>query len=188
MGSSYQTVLATGELGDVRAAVTASGGEAVVRAVAAGRWAVVPRPQEGYADTAALARLLTRAPDAVAATFDVIDSDLLVAGVFRAGRSVHDYLSEQSIVEEGWDENDNEILFDGLGRTYPPGATVPSGPYGADAAVFAPLAAAPVDEAKLTAVLAATDLRGEDRHHQLLHLLAVDPAPLQMSYEEALAL
>src|SRR5689334_128293 len=103
MGSSYQTVLATGSPEHVRAAVAESGGEAAVRAVAEGRWAVVPHPQEGYADTGALARLLTRAPGTVAATFDVIDSELLVAGVFRDGRSVHDYLSEQSIVEEDSD-------------------------------------------------------------------------------------
>ncbi|WP_305782592.1 hypothetical protein [Symbioplanes lichenis] len=172
MGSSFQTILTTGEPGDIPADV------AVVRAVTDKLWAVVPLAHQGYADTAGLARRLTRAPGAVAATFDVIDSELLVAGVFRDGRSVHDYLSEQSIVEE---DEDEDVLFDGLGRTYPRSAVVPSGPYGVDASAFAPLAAGPVDEARLTAVLAATDLSGEERHDKLLRLLGVDPALLRIS-------
>ncbi|WP_067504145.1 hypothetical protein [Actinoplanes sp. TFC3] len=38
----------------------------------------------------------------------------------REGRAYHDYLSDQSYLEDGWDEDDNEIKFDCLGRIYPP--------------------------------------------------------------------
>ncbi|BCJ55031.1 hypothetical protein Asp14428_65060 [Actinoplanes sp. NBRC 14428] len=185
MGSSYQTILATGELSAVRAAVAASGQQAMVIPVGDRRWAVVPIQVDGYAATEDLARALSRPEGSIAATFDVFDSDVIVAGVFRGGRSVHDYLSDQSYLAEAWDDDDNEILVDLLGRPYPPGTAPPDGPYGADAAAFAPLGVAPVDETALAAALRGPETMAERQHHAILHALNVTPRPLQMTYEEA---
>ncbi|KXK63568.1 hypothetical protein AWW66_02100 [Micromonospora rosaria] len=188
MGSSYQTILAAGDLTDVRAAVTESGQRAVVVPVGERRWAVVPAPADGgYAETEELARLLSRPAGAVAAAFDVFDSDVVVARLFRDGRGYHDYLSEQSHHEEAWDDDDNEILFDMLGRPYPPGATLPTGPYGADPAAFVPLGVAPVDEVTLEAALAGPEPLAEVQHHRILRALNLRPGPLATTYDEAVA-
>lgn len=183
MGVTYQTLLATGDLAAVRAAVAASGQQAVIMPVGAGRWAVVPRPHDGYAATDELARLLSAGDGAVAATFEVVDSALLVAGLFRGGRSYHDYLDDQSCTET---DSEEDVLVDGLGRTYPIGAPVPTGAYGADPRAFAPLAVGPLDEAALGAVLRSQDGPADQRQHEILRLLGVDPGPVLMAYEQAL--
>ncbi|MFG1954127.1 hypothetical protein [Micromonospora sp. NPDC048830] len=185
MGSSYQTVLATGDLADVRTAVAESGQDAVVIPVGDRRWAVVPAQDDGYAETEDLAELLSRPEGSVAASFDVFDSDYIVAKLFRGGRGYHDYLSDQAYVIELWDEDDNEILLDPLGRPYPPNATPPTGAYGADPAAFAPLGIAPIDETALSAALRGPVHMAEKQHHAILHALNLDPRPLQMSYKRA---
>ncbi|RLP81278.1 hypothetical protein EAD89_28965 [Micromonospora sp. BL4] len=188
MGSSYQTVLATGSLADVRAAVAAAQQTAVIIPVAESRWAVVPSRVDGiHAETEKLAQLLSLAQGSVAASFDVFDSDVLVALLFRDGSSYHEYLSDQAYLVETWDDDDNEILFDMLGRPYPPDATPPSGAYGADPAASAALGVAPVDEAALGVALGRSELRAEEQHHAVLHALNLDCAPLMMSYTEAVA-
>ncbi|TDB73230.1 hypothetical protein [Micromonospora sp. KC723] len=188
MGSSYQTILTTGNLVDVCAGVSVSEQVTVIIPVAECRWAVVPAREDGiYAETENLAELLSLAQGAVAATFDVFDSDVMVIKLFRDGRSYHEYLSDQAYLIEIWDDDDNEILVDLLGRPYPPGVSPPSGAYGADPAVFAALSVAPIDDAELGAALRRSGLRAEEHHHAILHALNVDCGPLAMSYEEAAA-
>ncbi|MGC1211063.1 hypothetical protein [Micromonospora sp. IBHARD004] len=188
MGSSYQTILATGNLVDVRAAVSASQQAAVIIPVAEDRWAVVPLQEDGvYAETENLAKLLSLAQGSVAASFDVFDSDVIVATLFRDGRSYHEYLSDQAYLVETWDDDDNEILFDLLGRPYPPGASPPSGAYGADPAAFAALGVGLVDESELGVALSRSGLRADEQHHAILHALHLDCGPLTMSSKEAAA-
>ncbi|SCF25631.1 hypothetical protein GA0074696_3831 [Micromonospora purpureochromogenes] len=186
MGSSYQTVLATGNLVDVRAAVSVSQQVAVIIPVAESRWAVVPLQEDGiYAEAENLAELLSLAQGSVAASFDVFDSDVMVAKLFRDGRSCHEYLSDQAYLVETWDDDDNEILFDLLGRPYPPGVSPSSGAYGADPAVFAALGVVPIDETELGVALSRSGLRAEEQHHAILHALNLNCGPLTMSFKEA---
>lgn len=188
MGSSYQTILAKGNLAHVRAAVSVSQQVAVIIPVAEGRWTVVPSQEDGiYAETEDLAELLSLAQGSLAASFDVFDSDVMVVKLFRDGHSYHEYLSDQAYLVETWDDDDNEILVDLLGRPYPAGVSPPSGAYGADPAVFAALGVAPVDEAELGIALSQSGVRAEEQHHAILHALNLDCGPLAMSFEEAAA-
>ncbi|WP_018829950.1 hypothetical protein [Salinispora tropica] len=188
MGSSYQTILATGDLAHVRAAVAVSQQEVVIIPVAEGRWAVVPMQKAGiYAEAENLAELLSLAQGSVAASFDVFDSDVMVVKLFRDGRSYHEYLSDQAYLVELWDDDDNEILVDLLGRPYPPGLSAPSGAYGADPAMFAALGVEPIDEAQLDVALSRPELRAEEQHHAILHALNLDCGPLTTSFEKATA-
>jgi len=188
VGSSYQTILAVGELVDLRTAVDAWHQRATIIEVAERRWAVVPVQEDGvYAETEGLAQHLSLVEGGLAASFNVFDSDVLVAMLFREGTGVHEFLSNQAYLVEGWDDDDNEILYDMLGRPYPPEATPPAGPFGADPAAFVPLGVAPVDAAALGAVLGRTGIRADSQHHAILHALNLDPRPLMMTFEEATA-
>jgi hypothetical protein len=187
VGSSYQTVLASGELDEVKAGVSASGQRAVIMPVGERRWAVVPAQEDGvYAETEGLAaRLSVGGP---AASFSVFDSDVLVAMLFRGGAAYHEFLSDQSFLMEGWDDDDNEVLYDMLGRPYLPDDTPPTGSFGADAAAFAPLGIAPVDEGELGAALRRAARDAVEWHHAIVHALNfADARPLTMTYDEAAA-
>ncbi len=188
VGSSYQTILAAGDLADLRAAVSAWHQEAVIVPVAERRWAVVPVQEDGvYAETEGLAQHLSSIDGGVAASFNVFDSDVLVALLFRAGRGYHDYLSDQADLVEGWDDDDNEILYDMLGRPYLPDETPPAGPFGADPVAFVALGVGPVDKDALEAALSRPGGRAVERHHAVLHALNVDPRPLTMTFDEVAA-
>jgi hypothetical protein len=180
MGSTYQTILATGELDDIRRAVDLYGRPASVTAVGEGRWAVVPQDENGYAETGPLAALLSQAGHA--ATFEVHDSDVLTSIIYRDGAAVHEYLSDQANLIEVWDDDGNELMYDLLGRSYRPGETPPAGPSGADPDAFAPLAVEPFDRAALAAALAGPESMADHQHHSILHALNVTPGPLQRPY------
>jgi hypothetical protein len=76
------------DLVDVRAAISATQQAAVIIPVAADRWAVVPSQEDGsYVETENLAELLSLAAGSVTASFDVFDSDVMVAILFRDGRA-----------------------------------------------------------------------------------------------------
>ncbi|MFG1608431.1 hypothetical protein [Actinoplanes sp. NPDC049265] len=173
MGTSFQVVVAAGDENAVRAAVAATGQEADVRAIGESRWAVVPATteHEAYAETDELARHLSEPAGAVAASFQVFDSDVLLAGLYRAGRHYHDYLSDQAYLMEYWEDDGTELMVDMLGRPYGPDDEPPTGPYGADVAAFLPFAAGPVDSDAVAAALTATTEMAEDQFHQLLHAL-----------------
>ncbi|GAA0462158.1 hypothetical protein Aca07nite_24960 [Actinoplanes capillaceus] len=185
MGSTYQTVLATGDLDGVRRALAESRQKAVIIPVAERRWAVIPRGESGYAETATLARLMSLRAGEYAARFEMYDSDALLVEILHRGATVHDYVSELRFVIEDWDDDDNEILVDLRGNVYHDLEEVPRGPYGADPSAFAPLGVGTVDMAGLDAALRRPQLMAESQHHDAMHALNVDPRPLQMTYEQA---
>lgn len=186
MGTTYQTVLVTGPLDNLRHALTLLRREAYVVPVAEGRWAVLPREDEhGYADTDELARLLSLVPDCSAASFDVHDSDVLSVGLHRDGDKVHSYVSDRSYVVEWWDDDDNECWIGLDGTVYPEdGPLPPPGPAGDDPAAFVPLGVGDVDLVRLHAALRgdvpehdSSRLRAECQHHEILAALNLDPGP-----------
>jgi len=183
MGSSYQTILAVGEVDDVRRAADLYGRPVAITPVGEGRWAVVPEGEHGYAETAPLAELISRR--GYAATFEVFDSDVLTAAVYRDGGIVHEYLSDQAYLVEYWDDDGEMFLSDMLGNSYRPGETPPHGPAGADPDAFAPLGIEPLDRAALAAALNASASMADSLHHDILHALNLTPGPLQRTYEES---
>jgi len=187
VGSSYQTILATGDLDTVRAAIADTPQAAVIRPVGPSRWAIIPEAEDGYAETEDLARYLSKATGEHAAAFDVFDSDVLVAKLFRAGAEYHEYLSDQEFLAEMWDDDGNEIMVDMLGREYAAGAEPPSGPFGADPAAFRPFGVGEVDEDRLFAALRGPESMAEQQHHDILTALHLDPGPLALDYETAAA-
>jgi hypothetical protein len=186
MGSSYQTILAVGGLGDVQRAIDRYGVPVVTTSVGERRWAVVPQGEHGYANTSPLAELLSEA--GYAATFEVFDSDVLTSAVYRNGALVHEYLSDQAYLNPFWDDEGNELWYDMLGRSYRPGETPPPGPAGADPEMFTALGVEPLDRVALAAALnTPTRGRADSRHHDILHALNLTPGPLQRTYEESSA-
>lgn len=183
MGSSYQTILAVGELGDVQRAIDLHDRPVAITAVGERRWAIVPQGEHGYAETAPLAQLMSRA--GYAATFEVHDSDVLTSAIYRNGAVIHEYLSNQAYLVEYWDDEGNEFLSDMLGRSYRPDETPPPGPAGADPDAFAPLGVEPLDRIALAAALNAPTFRADTLHHDILHALNLTPGPLQRTYEES---
>ncbi|MEE6261551.1 hypothetical protein [Plantactinospora sonchi] len=186
MGTTYQTVLATGTLDNLRHALTLLRREAYVVPVAEGRWVVLPRGDEhGYADSDELARLLSLVPECSAASFDVHDSDVLTAVVYRGGDKAHSYLSDRSYLIEWWDDDDNECLVSLDGTVYPLDGPLPSpGPDGDDPAAFVPFGVGDVDLVRLHAALRGdvpdddpSRVRAECRHHEILAALNLDPGP-----------
>ncbi|GLW28295.1 hypothetical protein Areg01_12350 [Actinoplanes regularis] len=150
------------------------------------RWAIVPRDENGYAETTNLARLASIASAGYATSFTVLDSDVLSAEIFHDGRSIHEYHSNVGYPCEGYDEDDNPVIFDMLGRAYESYEELPAGPHGADPAAFAPIGVGDVDLAVLGATLRGPGSQAESQHHALLHDLNLTPGPLQVRYDEAI--
>ena len=182
MGTTYQTILVAGDLADIRAGIST---KCVVLPVGERRWAVIPHQEDGYAETEELARHLSRPPGALTAAFQVFDSDILAALLFRAGAGIHEYLSEQAYLEPYWEEDGTEVQMDFLGRPYGLDEQPPTGPYGADPAMFAPLADGQADEPALAEALTGREPMADHRHHELLHALNLWPRPLQSTYARA---
>ncbi|MFG1890824.1 hypothetical protein ACGFIR_23540 [Micromonospora sp. NPDC049051] len=187
MGTSYQTILASGGLTEIRRVLTDVGTEAYVTQVGERRWAVVPREEEdsGYAEVDDLAQLITLLTREPAVTFNVFDSDVMAATLHVDGHEAHRYLSDRGWVTEFWDDDDNEVLAGFDGTLYPLDAPPPPGPSGDDPAVFAPLGVGRVDVAALGAALRgevplddAPRLFAECQHRAILDALGLDPCPL----------
>jgi hypothetical protein len=194
VGTSYQTILAVGGLAEIRAVLTDVGAEAYVTEVGERRWAVVPREDEesGYAEVDDLAQLITLRTGEPAVTFDVFDSDVMTATLHVDGHAAHRYLSDRGWVTEHWDDDDNEVLAGFDGTIYPVDAPPPSGPAGADPAVFAPLGVGAVDAVDLGAALRgevplddAPRLFAECQHRAILDALRLDPCPLTRPFRHA---
>jgi hypothetical protein len=183
MGRSYQTILAVAEEADVRRVVERDGRLVAVTPVGEGRWAVVPQDENGYAATFELAVLISR--HGYAATFEVLDSDALAATIYRNGKNVHEYVSNQAVLIETQDENGEEIVLDMLWNSHPADYTPPRGPAGADPDAFAPLGIEPIDRAELAEALNDWTTMGDSVHHAVLHALNLEPGPLQRTYEES---
>lgn len=191
VGTSYQTILAVGDLAAIREAVAEAGREAYVVPVADQRWAVVPQENMGgcYAEVDELAELLSRRTRRPAASFDVFDSDVMTAEIHVDGQEVHRYLSDRSWVSEYWDDDDNELLASYDGTLYPLDSPPPPGPTGDDPAAFAPLAVGEVDPERLHAALRgdvpvcdAPRLFAEWQHAAILRALNLDPRPLTTAF------
>ncbi|MEU3456096.1 hypothetical protein ABZ671_21240 [Micromonospora sp. NPDC006766] len=191
MGTSYQTVLATGELARIRAALEEARWEAYVAPAGAQRWAVVPREENdfGWADRDAVAELVSRSTGSPAVSFDIFDSDVLRARIFVDGAATHGYVSDRSYVSEYWDNDDNEFLAGFDGTLYPVDAPPPPGPDGADPVAFAPVGVGEVDPARLGAALRgevpfddAPRLFAERQHAAILAALNLDIHPLTEAF------
>ncbi|MFI9640033.1 hypothetical protein ACIG87_08190 [Micromonospora sp. NPDC051925] len=189
MGTSYQTVLATGELAPLRAAMAEAEWEAYVAPVGKLRWAVVPRDRDGYADTDLLASFLSQATGSPAVSFVVFDSDVMSASIFVAGEEIHGYVSDRSFVDVFSDDDGTEYLAGFDGTRYPLGSTPPTGPGGADPERFALFGSGPVDLAPLGAALRgevppddAPRLFAERQHHAVLTALHLDCALLTTAF------
>ncbi|OKI75091.1 hypothetical protein [Micromonospora sp. CB01531] len=191
MGTSYQTVLATGELAPIRAALAEAGWEAYVAPAGDRRWAVIPREEDeyGWADADAVAELVSSFTGSPAVSFDVFDSDVMRARIFVDGAEAHGYVSDRSYVSEYWDDDDNEFLAGFDGTLYPVDAPPPPGPGGADPGAFAPLGVGAVDVAALGAALRAKvplddapRLFAERQHAAILAALNLRCRPLTAAF------
>ncbi len=191
MGTSYQCVLATGELPPIRAAVEEARWEAYVVPAGTQRWAAVPREEDdvSWADADTVAELISESRGRPAVSFDVFDSDVMRARIFVDGREAHGYVSDRSYVEEYWDDDDNEFLAGFDGTLYPVDAPPPPGPDGADPAAFAPLGVGEVDPARLGAASRgevplddAPRLFAEQQHAAILAALNLDVHPLTKAF------
>ncbi|MFI0795020.1 hypothetical protein ACH4OY_20390 [Micromonospora rubida] len=195
MGTSYQSILALGELAAVRAAVGDAGREAYVTAVGQRRWAVVPREEEesGYAEVNDLAELISAVTLEPAVAFNVFDSSVMSAIVYVAGEPAHEYVSDRSWVTEYWDDDDNEFWAGFDGTLHPvDGPLPPPGPSGADPAAFMALGVGEVDAGRLGAALRgdvplddAPRLFAECQHAEILDALGLDPCPLTRPFRDA---
>ncbi|WP_433386580.1 hypothetical protein [Micromonospora sp. KLBMP9576] len=194
MGTSYQTILASGELAQIQTVLTDVDTEAYVTAVGERRWAVVPREAEesGYAEVDDLAQLITLRTGEPAVTFDVFDSSVMTATLHVDGHEAHRFLSDRGWVTEYWDDDDNEVLAGFDGTIYPVDAPPPPGPSGDDPAVFAPLGVGAVDLVALGAALRgqvppddAPRLFAECQHRAILDALRLDPCPLTRPFRHA---
>ncbi|MFF3868554.1 hypothetical protein [Micromonospora sp. NPDC001898] len=195
MGTSYQSILAVGELAAVRAAVGDAGREAYVTAVGSRRWAVVPREEEesGYAEVDDLAELISTVTGEPAVAFDVFDSSVMSATVYAAGELAHGYVSDRSWVTEYWDDDDNEFWAGFDGTLHPVDGPLPSpGPSGADPAAFVALGVGEVDAERLGAALRgdvplddAPRLYAECQHTEILDALGLQPCPLTRPFRHA---
>lgn len=194
MGTSYQTILASGGLAEIRTVLTDVDTEAYVTEVGERRWAVVPREDEEscYAEVDDLAQLITLRTREPAVTFNVFDSDVMTATLHVDGQEAHCYLSDRGWVSEYWDDDDNEVLAGFDGTIYPLDAPPQPGPSGADPAVFAPLGVGTVDIAALGAALRgevplddAPRLFAECQHRAILDALRLDPCPLTRPFRDA---
>lgn len=189
MGTSYQTVLASGEPAAIRAALEEARWESYLAPAGPGRWAVVPREENGYADTDVLAGFLSKRTGCPAVSFVIFDSDVMSASIFTEGREVHGYVSDRSFVDVFRDDDGTEYLAGFDGTRYPAGSTPPTGPGGADPAAFAPLGVGEVDPARLGAALrgevpldGAPRLFAERQHWEILAALNLDPRPLTEAF------
>lgn len=195
MGTSYQSILAVGELAAVRAAVTGAGREAYVTEVGPRRWAVVPREDEeiDYAEVDDLAELVSVTTAEPAAAFEVFDSSVMSATVYVDGEPTHQYVSDRSWVTEYWDDDDNEFWAGFDGTLHPvDGPLPPPGPSGADPEAFAALGVGEVDARRLGAALrgevpgdSASRPLAEEQHVEILAALGVESCPLTRPFRAA---
>lgn len=189
MGTSYQTLLVIDEPTRICAALAGIGVDAWVLPAAPGRVAVLPREDEyGYAHVDQLAASLTAPTGGEALTNVVFDSDVVLMNVYRAGRRVHEYVSDQAMLVDWFIDDDGESRFRMGGVEYPASAPTPSGPSGADPDALAPFGVDPIDLARLGAVLRG-ELSNEDErlfaeqhHRSILLALNLDPSGLTTAF------
>lgn len=183
MGTSYETVLVAAGPDETHAVVAALGSVAVLVPVADGRTAVIPKEgRHGYAETHDLARAVSEALGCLVATFQVSDSDVLVAELFRGGEHVHEYVSDRSALATVYEDADGELKQELDGVVYPADIRLPVTPGGDDPAVFALFAVGQPDLVGLATALSAKQLFAERQHWDIVAALNLDPNGLTTAY------
>jgi hypothetical protein len=191
VGTSYQTLLVVAELAQTRQALEPTGVEAFLAPAGVGRTAVMPREGEAdYADTSGLARFVSRRYGYPALTNVVADSDVVLMRVYRDGRRVHEYVSDTAMLVDWFIDDNGETRFRIDDVEFPPEATAPSGPSGADPAWLVEFGLGDVDDDRLGAVMRGESSGGrpasaEDWHRQILDALHLDPRGLTTAYRQA---
>jgi hypothetical protein len=193
VGTSYQTLLVVAEPTRVRADLAAAAVDGFVVAAGDGRTAVMPR--EGawdIADTNALAALVSHRFGYAALSNRVVDSDYVLLDVYRDGRMVHSYVSDQSMLVDWFIDHDGTTKFRLNGVEYPADAPAPDGPLGADPAQLAPFGVGEVDLDRLGAALRGGNDTGEPvfaeaQHRAILTALNLDPRGLTTAFRHEAA-
>jgi hypothetical protein len=190
VGTSYETMLAVGDLPAVVDAVTAIGRSAIVVPVADERVAVIPREKSnGVAELPSLAAAISTRLGRPVLTSLVFDSDLIECFVYQDGQPVHRYLSDQDMMVEMFEDDDGKFkpMIDGV--VYPADHQIPTGPLGDDATRFLPFVVGAPDLDRLGAALRGDiDLEGqhpfmaERQHRAIMEALGLPAAPLTIAY------
>lgn len=176
-------MLVAAGMDEVLAVIAAAGSVAALLPVADGRTAVIPMEgQHGYAETYDLAMAVSEALGCSVATFQVSDSDVLVAELFRGGEHVHEYVSDRSAFANVYEDSDGELKQELEGVVYPADVRLPINPVGDDPAAFAPFAVGQPDLVGLATALSTKQLFAERQHWDIVAALNLDPSGLTVAY------
>ena len=193
MGTSYEGALVVAGVEEVRGALAAASLAAIVAPVGVGRTAVLPREDESmWADAWGLGQYLSGSCGFGVLVHSLYDSDLLSLYVYRDGEAVHVYHSEQAHQGRLFEDEDGEMRIELDGVLFAvDDPSLPSGPCGADPAVFAPFGTGDVDRDRLGALLRGEGLTedeqifAESRHWSIAEALNLQPAALTEAYRHA---
>jgi hypothetical protein len=190
MGTSYETLLVVGDLTPVRENLAAAGVDGLVLPAADGRVAVVPREVDyGYADTAALAQMISRRYGFAALSNEVADSDVVFLRAYRDGELSYRYVSDQSMLVDWFIDDGGRSRFRLDGVEYPAAAPSPTGPLGTDPHGLAPFGVGEIDLDRLAAALRGGDVddrvEAEAQHWTILEALNLDPRALTTAFRHA---
>ncbi|MGA3563865.1 hypothetical protein [Melissospora conviva] len=186
MGTNYQTVLLAAEYPAVERAVAELRAEVLVAPVGAQRWAVIPRDRGDDASRAeVLGRQLSWRARCPALAFQV-DSEVMLAQVFRNGRQNHEYVSDVAKLVEWSQDADGQFVRRIDGVVIAPEAPTPAGPSGADPEPFVPFGAGLVDPELLAGVLRGPAPHGSapEQHVAILRALHLEPYPLTRGFHD----
>jgi hypothetical protein len=161
--------------------------QALLAPAGEGRVAVLPfEGDHSVADSDGVAELISARLGLDAVSNVVHDSDVVLLNVYRGGRRVHRYVSDQSMLVDWFIDDDGEGRFRLGGVEQPVGTPYPTGPLGADPAVFAPFGIPPVDLDLLAAALTGSDEDdwpfAEEQHRAILRALNLQPNTLAIAY------
>ena len=186
MGTSYEGLLAVGELDEVAAALADGGVTAYVAAAASGRIAVIPKGDRRWnvADVAPIAVLLSGQHGLPVLAHDMYDSDRLWLWVYEHGVVTHEYISEMATVGDVVETSQGFIrTVDGVGYALDDPAA-PRGPRGADPGRLVPFGVGTIDHAHLGRLLASASdwVFANEMHAEIAVALNLDPEPLTTAY------
>ena len=191
MGTSYETVLAVADMEDICQLLDELDQEAVVAEAAPRRIAIVPG--RGDFDARELARELSRRLAVSAAAWQVYDSDLVTAWIFAGGEQVHEYVSEQAVTVDVFEDDDGQFKVRIDGVLYPTDhAPTSRGPAGARVEQFLHLGSGQVDVEQLGRALRGGPhtkdtpwLFAEQQHWLIIEALGLDPRLLACGFDDA---
>ncbi|SHL20415.1 hypothetical protein [Actinacidiphila paucisporea] len=193
MGTSYEGVLVTAGIEQVRTALVQAEATAIVAPVGVDRTAILPR--EGahkVSEVDDLGRYLSGTCGFSVLVHSLYDSDLLSLYVYRGGECVHEYQSEMAYLGTPFEDDDGEMKVELGGVLHDSeDASPPSGPGGADPEVIAPFGTGDVDFDRLGALLRGEGLDEDERifaecrHWAVVEVLNLQPAALTKAYRHA---